>query len=167
MSDATATYHAVTREVTSLLERNGCPYQTFEHEPVATSEEAARMRPGYSLEQGAKALIVRTKGPDKSTRFVMLVFPANLKFDSRKAKAALETKDMRFATVDEVADLTGGVEVGGVPPFGNLFGLDVIVDRGLFDNEWIVFNAGDRRFSVAMRSVDYRELVTPRVADIV
>lgn len=62
--------------------------------------------------------------------------------------------------------LTDGVEVGGVPPFGNLFGLKVIADRRLFENEKIVFNAGDRRFSIAMRSSDYKRLVDPDIADI-
>lgn len=160
-------YHPVARRIIDLLDRTGCPYDTFEHEPVRTSEEAARTRPGYGLHQGAKALVVSTKGPGNEPRFLMLVFPADCKLDSKKAKSALGVKDMRFATTEEVADLTGGVETGGVPPFGNLFGLQIVADPSLFENERIVFNAGDRRFSVAMTSADYRRLAEPRIMEIV
>jgi len=160
-------YHPVVRRITTLLDDAGCAYETFQHEPVRTSEEAARTRPGYGLHQGAKALVVRARGPGSETRFVMLVFPADRKMDSKKTKASLGVKDIRFATEAEVADLTEGVEVGGVPPFGTLFGLSVVVDPSLFDNERIVFNAGDRRFSVAMTSADYRRLVEPLVVEIV
>ena len=58
----------------------------------------------------------------------------------------------------EVSAVTGGVQPGGAPPFGNLFELPVYAAPELFDVEDIVFNAGDRRFSLAMRSADYRRL---------
>jgi prolyl-tRNA editing enzyme YbaK/EbsC (Cys-tRNA(Pro) deacylase) len=160
-------YHPVTERIRMLLEREGRPYRTFEHEPVRTSEEAARTRPGFELRQGAKALVVSVRPPGDEKRFMMLVFPADRRFDSKKARASLGLKEIRFATPDEVAELTGGIEVGGVPPFGNLFDLQVAVDPSLYDNEWIVFNAGDRRFSLAMRSADYRELVPATECELV
>jgi prolyl-tRNA editing enzyme YbaK/EbsC (Cys-tRNA(Pro) deacylase) len=160
------TYHRITQEIQDLLTENQCWFETFEHEPVRTSEEAVRTRPGYSLRQGAKTIVVRVRTPRNEKRFVMLVFPADLKFNNSKVKALLDAKDIRFATPEEVTMLTDGIESGGVPPFGNLFGLEVVADCGLFENERIVFNAGDRRFSVAMKSADYRELVDPTVADI-
>ena len=40
------------------------------------------------------------------------------------------------------------------------------VDKLLLENEKIIFNAGDRRFSVAMKAKDYQELVHPQVVDI-
>jgi Ala-tRNA(Pro) deacylase len=156
------TYHDVVSRILSLLQENNCWYQTFEHEPVRTSEEAAKTRPGYTLHQGAKAMIVRAKGAE--SRFVMLVLPADLRFDNPKVKALLNAKDIRFATEQEVLDLTGGVQPGAVPPFGNFFGLDVVADPTLFENERIVFNAGDRRFSVAMNSENYRKIVNPQVS---
>ncbi len=159
-------YHPVTRRITELLAAEGCAFETFEHEPVRTSEEAARTRPGYELRQGAKAIIVGYKAREPERKFAMLVLPADLKFDKDKVKALFGAKDLRFATEAEVAALTGGVQVGGVPPFGNLFGLEVIADPRLFENERIVFNAGDRRFSVAMRAQDYRRLAQPRLASI-
>ena len=166
MSASTPPYHPITRQILALLDDAGCDYDTFDHEPVRTSEEAARTRPGYGLRQGAKAILVRTKSGGE-TRFVLLVFPADRKFDSRRAKAALGVKDLRFATPEEVRDITGGVEPGGVPPFGGLFRVDVVADPTLFENDRIVFNAGDRRFSVGMRSADYRRLARPRETSIV
>ena len=154
-------YHEVVSRILGLLKANNCWYETFEHEPVRTSEEAAKTRPGYTLHQGAKAMIVRANGEQK--RFVMLVLPADLRFDNLKVKSLLKAKDVRFASETEVLELTGGVQPGAVPPFGNLFHLDVFVDPAVLANEEIVFNAGDRSFSVGMRSEDYKRIVSPQV----
>jgi prolyl-tRNA editing enzyme YbaK/EbsC (Cys-tRNA(Pro) deacylase) len=133
---------------------------------LRTSEEAARTRPGYTLHQGAKAIICAAKGKT-GTRFVLLVVPADRRFDSRRVRATLDLASFRFATEEEIASLTDGVVPGAIPPFGTLFGLEVVADASLFENERIVFNAGDQRFSVAMRSADYRALEQPGVGDIV
>lgn len=162
----TVKYHPLAEKIKQILEKNHCWFECFEHEPVRTSEEAARVRTAYSLHQGAKAMIVRVKNSEQDKRFVMLAFPADLRFDNEKVKALLRVKDVRLATEQEVSSITSGVELGGVPPFGNLFGLEIIADPKLFENEKMVFNAGDRRFSIAMRSEDYQGLVKPAVADI-
>ena len=159
-------YHPITKQITDLLQKEHCWFATFEHEPVRTSEEAARVRIGYSLHQGAKAMVIKAKGPTFGEKFVMLVMPADLRFDNEKVKTILSAKETRFATEAEIAEITGGVQIGGVPPFGNLFKLEVLADPTLFTNEKIVFNAGDRSFSVAMNSADYRRLVGPVVAKI-
>ena len=62
--------------------------------------------------------------------------------------------------------MTKGVLPGGVPPFGNLFDLEVIVDPKLLENEKIIFNAGDRCFSIAMKSKDYTTLISPTIVNI-
>jgi Ala-tRNA(Pro) deacylase len=159
-------FNPVTRQIVTQLETHGMWHETFEHEPVRTSEQAARIRPEYSLRQGAKAILLRIKKNESEKLFVMLVFPADRQFDKTKVKKWSGARDLRFATEAEVLELTGGVEPGGVPPFGNLFALRVIADPTLFENEKIVFNAGDRRFSVAMRSEDYRRLVNPEIVEI-
>ena len=157
-------YHAVVSRILDLLKENNCWYETFEHEPVRTSEEAAKTRPGYTLHQGAKAMIVKAKAVQ--TWFVMLVLPADLRFDNSRLRALLNARDIRFASEDEVLELTGGVQPGAVPPFGNLFQLAVVADPKVFANEKIVFNAGDRRFSVAMMAEDYKRIVGPQIASI-
>ena len=159
-------YHQVTEQIQKILTDSGAWHETFEHEPVRTSEQAASTRPGYSLEQGAKALIVRVKKSKKEKVFVMLVLPAHLKIDNKKVKDYYQAKDFRFATEEEVLEITGGVQPGAVPPFGNLFDLEVLVDPKLLDNQKIVFNAGDRSFSIAMKSQDYIKLASPKIQDI-
>lgn len=160
-------YHPVTTKITSLLAANGAWYETFEHEPVRTSEQAANVRHGYTLHQGAKAILLRVKVNESDKFFVMLVMPADTQFDKATVKKLFHARDIRFATESEVSDLTGGIQSGGVPPFGNLFNLRVIADPALFRNEKIIFNAGDRRFSVAMLSKDYQRLVCPEIVEIV
>lgn len=155
----------VAEKITQALEAAQAPFERFEHEPVRTSHEAAAVRPEYNISQGSKALIVRLKKDGVKT-FVMLVVPGNRRFDPAKARAILGVSDIRFALEHEVAELTGGVEPGGIPPWGNLFGLKVYADTHVFDNETIIFNAGDRRVSVAMRSADYKRLVDPIVVDV-
>lgn len=154
-------YHRVVGEIINLLKDNKCWFETFEHEPVRTSEEAAKVRTGYSFHQGAKAMIVKFQLVDNSEKFAMLVFPADLRFDNKKVRTLLNTKSVQFANEQEISSMTNGVQIGGVPPFGNLFGLEVYVDPKLFENEKIIFNAGDQRFSVAMKSEDYQKLVKP------
>jgi prolyl-tRNA editing enzyme YbaK/EbsC (Cys-tRNA(Pro) deacylase) len=159
-------YHPVVNKIVFLLKENKYWFESFEHEAVRTSEEAAKIRTGYSLDQGAKAMIVRIKRTESDKIFVMLVVPANLRFDERKVKDFFGAKDIRFASEEEVEKITGGVLPGGVPPFGNLFGLEIIIDPKLLDNEKIIFNAGDRCFSVAMKSEDYVKLVRPQIESI-
>ena len=62
-------------KIAELLESGGYWFETFEHEPVRTSEEAGKVRTGYSLAQGAKAMIVRVKKSTTDKSFVMLVLP--------------------------------------------------------------------------------------------
>lgn len=157
--------HPVVEKIAQTLEGAKVPFERFEHEPVRTSAEAAAVRPEYTMAQGSKALIVRLKKQGVRT-FVMLVVPGSRRFDAAKARSVLGVSDIRFALEGEVEKLTGGVEPGGIPPWGNLFGLKVYADTHIFDNEKIIFNAGDRRVSIGMKSADYKKLVDPIVVDL-
>jgi len=68
-------------------------------------------------------------------------------------RTLLGTRRLRFATPEELSALTGCAP-GAVPPFGNLFGLPVLVDEELCRNERVAFNAGSNAVSVTMRRGD-------------
>ncbi|HBD24787.1 MAG: hypothetical protein A2566_00180 [Candidatus Zambryskibacteria bacterium RIFOXYD1_FULL_40_13] len=160
-------YHPLTEKIKAILTEGGFWFETFEHEPVRTSEEASKVRSGYNMDQGAKALITRVKKPGEGKLFVMFVLQGSKKFDTTKIREEFGLSDIRFATEEEVLKITDGVLLGGVPPFGNLFGLPVYADRGLLANEKIIFNAGDKSFSIGMRAEDYIKIVNPVIGNIV
>ena len=91
---------SVVERVESLLKQHDVAFQVLRHEPVYTSEEAARVR-GTPLASGAKALIC--KGED---RFVMFVVPADRKLDSRAVRRVKGWRKLRFATREEVMEIT-------------------------------------------------------------
>jgi Ala-tRNA(Pro) deacylase len=141
----------VTVRLERWLREAGVAFEIIEHAPVRTSEEAARVR-GTPLEAGAKALVVRA-----DDRFVHCVLPAHLKIDNGRLRAIVGTRKLRFATSVELHDLTGCAP-GAVPPFGNLFGLPVLVDEALCRNERVAFNAGSNAVSIIMRCHDLLRL---------
>lgn len=160
-------YHPLTEKIKNLLTEKGIWFETFEHEPVRTSAEASQVRTGYDFHQGAKALIVRAKKRDVGKLFAMIVVRGSDKFDKNKVKQVFGLCDIRFATEAESGEITGGVQFGGIPPFGNLFGLQVYADAGLLNNKKIIFNGGDKSFSIGMKTADWQNLVNPVVGDIV
>ncbi len=159
-------YHPTVDKIKDILVEKKFWFETFEHVPVTTSEEAARQRPEYQLKQGVKALIVKAKMPDKSKKFIMVCVSGDKKFDSKKLKNVFSIVDTRLATEMEISEITQGVQRGGVPPFGNIFNLPIYADFNIFENEKIIFNAGDRSYSIGMFSKDYKEIVNSQIGDI-
>ena len=143
----------------SWLEQRGVPFTVLRHEPVFTSEQAAVVR-GTALASGAKALLV--KAGDK---FFLLVLPADRKLDNRKARSGLGARALRFATREEVEQLTG-LQPGAIPPFGSLFGLPTRCDPALADNPSINFNAGDHAVSVQMTCADFLAVERPALVPL-
>ena len=139
---------SVLERVEELLTRHGVEYGVLRHEPVTTSEEAARVR-GTPLASGAKALVC--KGNDD---FVMFVVPADRRLASKAVRKTMGWRKLRFASRDEVLEMTG-LAPGSIPPLGSLFGLPTLCDERLGENETINFNAGDHSVSVSMSYADY------------
>src|SRR5262249_54466385 len=107
-----------------------------------------------------KALVMKA-----GERFVLLVVPADRKLDSRKARANLGVKALRFATREEVLQLTG-LQPGSIPPFGSLFALPTYCDPALALNETINFNAGDHAISVQLAYAEYERQERPTALDL-
>jgi Ala-tRNA(Pro) deacylase len=148
---------SVFEQIIALLEKRNISYRLTEHEPVRTSEEAARIR-GAVLKTGAKAMIVREKD-----NYYLLVLPADKHIDWKRMRAILHVSNLRLATEEE-AESVAHVKMGSVPPFGNILGLPTYFDEGILENDVINFNPGSTRHSIAMKSADLRTLVSPIVA---
>jgi Ala-tRNA(Pro) deacylase len=149
---------SVFERLTEFLGSSSIAHTVSRHEPVFTSDDAARVR-GTSLASGAKALICKC-----DDRFLMFVMPADRKLASKKTRSALQVRSLRFASAEEVLELTG-LRPGSIPPFGSLFGLATYCDNGLRQQPQINFNAGDHSISISMSSSDYEMAERPQFGD--
>ena len=139
----------------NLLDDRGVQYKTFTHGRVYTSQQAADVR-GVPLKSGVKAMVIRSeKG------FFLVLVPGDKRIDfnafSDKGKATL-------ANAEDVFRITG-CEVGSVHPFGNLFGLQIFMDRSILDNSIVNFNAGLHEVSISMSPRDMAKIIEPELGD--
>jgi Ala-tRNA(Pro) deacylase len=153
---ADATMPSVFDRICSHLTGKSISFDVLRHDPVFTSEEAAAIR-GTPLASGAKALICRA-----DDRFLMIVLPADRKLASKAVRRAGGIKSLRFASREEVLELTG-LTPGSIPPFGSLFGLPTWCDERLSEQPRINFNAGDHGISVSMTYADYLAAERPQL----
>lgn len=142
--------------VSAHLQGKAIAFEVLRHAPVFTSEEAAAIR-GTPLASGAKALICRA-----DDQFLMFVLPADRKLASKAVRRAGNIKSLRFASREEVEQLTG-LKPGSIPPFGSLFGLSTWCDEHLSEQPRINFNAGDHSISISMAYDDYITAEQPQL----
>jgi Ala-tRNA(Pro) deacylase len=143
-------------ELSQLLSSKSIAFDVSRHAPVFTSEEAAKVR-GTPLGSGAKALVCKA-----DERFVMIVLPADRKLSSKAVRKGEGVKSLRFASREEVEQLTA-LAPGSIPPFGSLFGLETWCDERLSEHPRINFNAGDHTISISMAYVDYLAAEQPKL----
>ncbi|MEM7367116.1 MAG: YbaK/EbsC family protein [Bacteroidota bacterium] len=144
-------------QIIAFLQEKGIDFRTLEHAPTLTSEDSARER-GEDISIGGKALLLKV---DKT--FHLFVLSAAFKLDSNAIKKYFKAKKLRFATREELMEMTGLVP-GSVPPFGRPFvDFDLYVDTSIIQNERIAFNAGSLTNSVIMSVKDYQQLSQPMV----
>lgn len=153
MSTADSVYDRLVR----TLQAAGVSFREIQHEPTLTSADSARAR-GEPLGVGAKALLLKCDGA-----FRLVVLPADRKLGSKLVKQALGVKDVRFATREELLELTGLVP-GSVPPFGEpLLPFSLYADHEVgvrFPR--VAFNAGDLCRSVIMSADDWARVAQPQ-----
>jgi len=97
----------------------------------------------------------------------MGVIRGNDKIALHVVEESLNVRHARLATEDEFIARFPECEIGAMPPFGHLFGLNVYVDPALAKDEYIYFNAGNHVQTVRLRYKDFAKLVQPQVVRLV
>jgi Ala-tRNA(Pro) deacylase len=113
--------------------------------------------PGKEL---TKVIMVKADG-----KMVMLVLPASYRVETKKLKKVFQCKRLGIAKEKDFEELFPDCEVGAMPPFGNLYHLEVWVDQVLTEDEFIVFQAGSHVETLKIKYNDYIRLVNPKVGD--
>jgi Ala-tRNA(Pro) deacylase len=145
------------RRLQDFLDSHHLKYVTIRHSPAYTAQEIAASAhiPGKQL---AKTVIMKLDGKP-----AMAVLPASDKVNFERLKEAAGANTVELAREQELQDLFPECEVGAMPPFGNLYGMEVWVAERLAEDEEIAFNAGDHTELIRMAYQDFARLVKPKV----
>lgn len=140
-----------------FLDDNKVEYAVIPHSLAYTAQQIAASAhiPGKDL---AKTVMIKADG-----RMAMVVLPASAKVHPDQVKTAIHANSVAFASERDFKDAFPGCELGAMPPFGNLFGMDVFVDEHLAEDTEIAFNAGSHTELIRMAYGDYQRLVNPKV----
>ena len=131
------------------LDALGIEYRHLTHAETRTSAESAAVR-GEPLANGAKALVMKV-----GEEFHLFVLSAARKVDSGAIKRRFGVRSVRFATAEELLELTGLVP-GSVPPFGEpILPLKLYLDENVRSLERVAFNAASLTESIIMSTPDY------------
>ena len=144
----------------SFLDGNAVKYVLVQHSPAYTAQELAALAhvPGKAW---AKTVMVKLDG-----RMAMAVVPASSRVVFDLLREASGAHVAELAGEREFQDLCPGCELGAMPPFGNLFGMDVYVDAQLAEDAEIAFNAGSHTEMLQLPFADFQRLVQPKVAKL-
>lgn len=148
----------ILKKLKEMLDQAKVSYEVYTHPLAYTAQEIAEKQHVTGKEM-AKVVMIEV-----DDALVMGVIPASSKIHLNTARASLGASAVRLATEDEFTARFPECEIGAMPPFGNLFGLRVVVDPALEKDEYIYFNAGNHVQTVRMRYKDFAELVKPQVA---
>ncbi len=148
------------QKLKKFLDDNKVKYVSIKHSLAYTAQEIAAST-HISGKEMAKTVIVKVDG-----KMAMAVLPANYKVNLKLLKQAAGVKKIELATEQEFIDLFPGCDLGAMPPFGNLYNMDVYVDRKLTEDEEIAFNAGSHTEIIKLAYRDFERLAKPKIVQL-
>ncbi len=149
------------KKLKMFLDEHKIKYISIKHSVAYTAQEIAAKShiPGKEL---AKTVMVKVDG-----KIAMAILPASQKLDFEWLMHATGTEYLALANEEEFKYLFPECETGAMPPFGNLYGMDVYVAESLAEDEEIAFNAGTHTELIKLFYKDFEKLVKPKVARLV
>lgn len=143
---------SVAATLNSFLKNRACRYDTVEH-PFALTTAAAGVSAAIALRQVAKAVVLHHRGG-----YLVAVIPAMHKLLLAEVER-LTGASVSLAPETEIQRIFGDCASGAIPALGQAYGLSVIWDRCLQDEEDIYLEAGDHRRLLHLRQAQFRRLM--------
>ncbi len=147
------------KKLKEFLDSQAVKYVQLTHSVAYTSHEIAQSL-HISGRKIAKTVIVFIDG-----KMAMAVLPANRSVNFDHFAKAIGANKIELATEGQFKGMFPDCELGAMPPFGNLYEMDVYVDEHLRDDE-IFFNACSHSELIEMSYPDFERLVKPKVVKL-
>lgn len=135
------------------LDGLGVDYEIVAH-PYADNGLDTAERAHIPPDKLAKSIMLEDEGG-----YLMAVCPASRRI--KLGQLYRETnRRLEFANETELADMLGDCALGAVPPVGELYGVDVVVDTELFMQPDVYFEAGDHVDLVHVSADNFQKLMS-------
>lgn len=148
---------SIPQRIRMYLDSQDISYEWLRHPEAYTAQEVA-----HALHLSGKRL-AKTVVVEADSRMIMVVLPASHRLVMSELRGVLEAREVKLLPEPELERIFPGCDLGAIPPLGDLYGMDVWVDRSIADHEEIVFNAGTHMDAVRMKYGDFVRLAKPRV----
>jgi Ala-tRNA(Pro) deacylase len=149
----------IPKQLIECLNENKVSYEILHHPEAVTAQRIAQAE---HVKGRHHAKVVMVKSGDQH---LMIVLPADHHIDLEKVEKAVG-KAVSLDKEQEFKAFFPDCAIGGMPPFGNLYGLPTYVDQSLAEQDYIVFEAGTHTDAIKMSYHDYKKIVKPKVKDL-
>ncbi len=140
-----------------FLDKNHVSYEVIKHSSAFTAQETAALA-HIAGKEFAKTVMIKVHG-----KMAMAVLPASYQVDFNAFEQIFGKNNVRLATEMEFKSMFPECEVGAMPPFGNLYDMEVYVAETLAEDKEITFNAGTHTELIRMDYDDFKKLVQPEI----
>jgi len=130
----------------------GIDYDLVQHRPSSTLAEAAQ-NAHIQKKCVAKAVVLKD---DKG--YMLAVIPSAERLSLEKIKQ-ITSRHMALSCETEFSPIFRDCKTGAIPPIGNAYGLNVLMDQALENNLDIYFEAGDHENLVHVTDWDFEVLM--------
>src|SRR6266853_2936611 len=137
------------KKLKGFLDQERIKYVSIVHSTAYTAQEVAASA-HITGKELAKTVIVELDG-----KMAMAVLPANRKIVLQDLREVTGSQEVKFASEERFKQRFPDCETGAMPPFGNLYGMDVYADETLTLDKEIAFNAGSHRELLRMSFADF------------
>ena len=141
-----------------FLNQNHVPYEIVHHPVAFTAQELAAIE-GVKGHEHAKVVMAKA-----GAQLLMLVLPADHRVNWERL-GELIGQSPGLAAETDFAALFPDCEIGTMPPFGQLYGVEMWVDCRFMLSPRFVFEAGTHSDAIKMAYADFARLAQPPVAD--
>ncbi len=147
---------SIPKQIIDFLDSHQICYQHCTHSPAFTAQGLAHIQ---HISGKELAKVVMVVADDRS---IMTVLPASHRIDIDLLKSLLNAGSVRLATEKEFKDIFPDCELGAMPPFGNLYHIEVWIDSSLKTHPNLTFNAGTHAETIKMSFADFEKFVSPK-----
>jgi Ala-tRNA(Pro) deacylase len=149
----------IPKRLIDCLEQNKIRYELLKHPEAVTAQRIAQAE---HVKGRHHAKVVMVKAGDQH---VMIAIPADHQIDLKKASSAIG-QPVSLEREGDFKSLFPDCATGAMPPLGNLYGVQTLVDTRLTEQDYVVFEAGTHSDAIKLSYRDYEKIAQPRVADV-